>query len=60
MGQTLFSGAKWQWAQTEIQEVPSEYEEDLRYLEIDRGLKQAAQRGCVVFFSGDNIKPEWM
>ena len=56
-GQTLFSGAQWQdkgqWAQTEAQEVPSEYEEELLSSEGDGALAQAAQGGCGVSFSGD-------
>jgi len=56
-GQTLFSGAqrqdKGQWAQTEAQEVPSEYEEELLPSEGDGALKQAAQGGGGVSFSAD-------
>jgi len=56
-GQTLFSGAqrqdKGQWAQTEVEEVPSEHEEELLPSEGDGALEQAAQGGCGVSFSGD-------
>lgn len=34
-----------QGAQTETQELPSKYEENLLYCEGDRALEQAAQRG---------------
>jgi len=55
--QTLFSGAqrqdKGQRAQTEAQEVPSEYEEELLPSEGDGALEQAAHGGCGVSFSGD-------
>ena len=44
---------KGQWAQTEAQEVPSEYEEELLPSEGDGALEQAAQGGCGVSFSGD-------
>ena len=48
-GQALFSSAwqqnKGQRAQTAKQEAPSEYEEELLYLDGDRALAQAAQRG---------------
>ena len=57
MGQALFSSAqrqdKGQWAQTEAEEVPSEHEEELLHSEGDGALKQAAQGGCGVSFSGD-------
>jgi len=56
-GQTLFSGAqqqdKGQRAQTEAQEVPSEYEEELLHSEGDGAVEQAAQAGCGVSYSGD-------
>ena len=58
--QTLFSGAqrqdKGQWAQTEAQEVPAEHEEELLHFEGDGALKQVAQEGCGVSFSGDEFK----
>ena len=43
---------KGQWAQTEAQEVPSKYEEELLPSEGDGALEQAAQGGCGVSFSG--------
>jgi len=55
--QALFSGAqrqdKGQWAQTEAEEVPSEYEEEFLPSEGDGALEQAAQGGCAFSFSGD-------
>jgi len=59
-GQTLFSCAqrqdKGQWAQTEAEEVPAEYEEKLPS-EGDGALEQAAQGGCGFSFSGDIQDP---
>ena len=55
--QTLSSGAQWQdkgqWAQTEVEEVPSEHEEELFPSDGDGAQEQAAQGGCGVSFSGD-------
>jgi len=60
-GQILFSGAqrqdKGQWAQTEVEEVPSEREEELLPCEGDGALEQAAQGDCGVSFSGDIPDP---
>ena len=60
-GQALFSGAqrqdKGQWAQNEVEEVPSEHEEELLPSEGDGALAQAAQGGCGVSFSGDTQEP---
>ena len=59
--QTLFSSAqrqdRRQQAQTEAQEVPSEYEEELLPSECDGALEQAAQGGCGVSFSRDIQDP---
>jgi len=41
------------FAQTEAQEVPSEYEEEFLHSEGDGALEQAAQGGCRVSFSRD-------
>jgi len=55
-GARLFSGAqrqdKGQRAQTEAEEAPSEYEEELLPSEGDGALEQAAQGGCGLSFSG--------
>jgi len=55
-GKALFSGAqqqnKWQWRQTATQEGLHEHEEELLDFEGNKLLEQAAQKGCVVPFSG--------
>jgi len=60
-GQTLFSVSprqdKGQGAQTEAQEFLSELDEEFFPSEGDRALKQAAQKGCGVSFSGDIQNP---
>jgi len=60
-GQALFSGAQLQYkgqrAQTEAEEAPAEHEEELLHSECDGALKQAAQGGCGVSFSGDIPDP---
>ena len=61
-GQTLFSGAQWQdngqWAQTEVEDIPSEDEEELLPSESDGALEQVAQRGCEFsYYSGDIQEP---
>ena len=47
----------WQWAQTEMQKVPSEHEETLFDCEGDRALAQVAQGGCGVSLLRDTEKP---
>ena len=44
---------KWQWAQTETQEAPSEHQETLFYCEGDCAPAQVAQGGCGVFLLAD-------
>ena len=46
-----------QWAQTEMQETPSEHQETLFHCEGDRVLAQAAQGTCGVSLLGDIQKP---
>lgn len=60
-GDRLFSGAqqqdKGQWAQSETQEAPAEYEEKCLCFEGDKALQQGAQRGCGVLCPGEIQKP---
>ena len=59
--QAVSSGAQWQdqrqWAQTETQEVPSQYQKTLIRCEDDWALAQVAQRGCRVYVPQDIQKP---
>ena len=51
-GQALFSGVqdKRQWAQTETQQVPAEYKQNIFYCEGDQTLEE---RGCEISVVGD-------
>lgn len=54
--QALFSGTQWQdqmqWAQTETQEAPSEYQEKVFYWENGQALEPVVQKGHGVSIHG--------
>lgn len=51
------NGRTGQGAETEAQEVPLEYEEEIFIMQVKRALEQIARRGCGVLLSGDNPLP---